>query len=295
MRKRMLLLVNPNAGRGGYKNSIGEIMAVFCQNDYTPTVFYTQYSGHAAEIIERHAPDFDIVVCLGGDGTLSETVSGLMRLEKKPLLGYIPLGTTNDVAKTLRLPSKPVEAAKRIMTGSPFPLDVGKFGPSAYFTYIAAFGAFTEVSYTTNPDIKNAIGHFAYMLEGLRSLTKITSYRTIVEYDDGVISDDFVFGAVTNSNSIAGIVQISNGKVDLSDGLFEVVLVKQPADLFDLNDIATNILNGNLSGENILFIKSSEVRFTFREPVNFTRDGEDGGDFSDVCIFCCHPGVDIII
>jgi len=295
MLKRMMILINPVAGRGGYKNSIADIMDIFCNAGYVPSVFFTRYAGHATELVQAHAPDFDIVVCLGGDGSLSDAAAGMMRLERAVPIGYIPLGTANDVAKTLSLSAKPVQAAAQIVSGSPKPLDIGLFGPETYFTYIAAFGAFTEVSYGTNSDAKRALGNFAYMLEGMRSLPKITSYKTIVEYDDGVLYDDFVFGAVVNSTSIAGLVQISNGHVDISDGLFEVLLVRQPTDLFEFNDIVTGILSGNPSGSNILFIKSKEVRFTFREPVKFTRDGEDGGAHSDICISCCHPGIDIVM
>ena len=295
MLKRMMILINPVSGRGGYKSSIADIMDIFCSAGYIPSVFFTRHAGHATELILQNAPDFDIVVCLGGDGTLSDAAAGMMRLNKTVPIGYIPLGTANDVARTLSLSSKPAQAAAQIANGSPRALDIGLFGPETYFTYIVAFGAFTEVSYGTNSDIKHALGQFAYMLEGMRSLTKIVSYKTIVEYDNGVLCDDFIFGAVVNSTSIAGLVQISNGQVDLSDGLFEVVLVRQPTDLFDLNDIITGVLSGKPSGDNILFIKSKEVRFTFKEPVKFTRDGEDGGAHSDICISCCHPGIDIVM
>lgn len=293
--KKMMLIINPTAGRGGYKGAIAEILGTFCSGGYIPSVFYTQHKEHAAQLVEGFAMDYDIIVCLGGDGTLSEVITGAMSLPRRIPIGYIPLGTANDVAKTLKLSNKPVVAAKAIAEGSPSPHDVGKFGPYNYFSYIAAFGAFTEVSYATNADFKNALGHFAYMLEGMRSLTRINSYKTIVEYDDGVLCEDFIFGAVTNSTSIAGLVQIDESKVDLSDGILEVILVKPPTDIFALNDIISNILSGNFSGDNILFIKSREVRFTFKESVSFTRDGEDGGSHFDLCISCCHHGIDIII
>lgn len=293
--KKMMLIVNPNAGRGGYKSTLADILGIFCSNDFMPTVFYTGHEEHAIQLIESFGADFDIIVCLGGDGTLSEVITGDMSLPKRLPIGYIPMGTANDVAKTLNLSNKPLVAAKAIAEGSVFPLDVGRFGPYNYFSYIAAFGAFTEVSYATNPDIKHALGQFAYMLEGMRSLTKINPYKTIVEYDNGVIYEDFIFGAVTNSTSIAGLVQINKDKVDLSDGILEVILVRPPADIFALNDIISNILTGTVSGENIVFIKSREVRFTFKTPVSFTRDGENGGKHRDICISCCHPGVDIVM
>jgi len=146
LQKSMMLIINPNAGKGGYKNHIAQIMELFCNNDWKTTVYFTRFSGHGSRLVRDFAEDYDMVVCLGGDGTLSEITSGMMTLENKRPIGYIPLGTANDVARTLGLSNKPVEAAKQILTGSPSPYDIGQFGPGNYFTYIAAFGAFTEVS-----------------------------------------------------------------------------------------------------------------------------------------------------
>jgi diacylglycerol kinase family enzyme len=221
----------------------------------------------------------------------------MMRLKetlRRPI-GYIPLGTTNDVAKTLCISFKPVEAAKSILTGSPMHFDIGQFGFDSYFTYVAAFGAFTEVSYGTPQETKQALGHLAYMLEGIRSLAKITDYHAVVEYDGGVLEDDFIFGAVTNSTSVAGMVRLDSGRVSLSDGLFEMLLVRKPADIIATGDILTSVLSADFSGPNVLFLKSSEVRFMFDENVAWTRDGEDGGSHRDVYIVNRHPGVDIIV
>ena len=291
-----MVLVNPNAGKGGYKSVLGEVLHVFCREGWTPTVYFTQGPGEAPGIVERCAPDYDLVVCLGGDGTLSETNAGLMRLDgQKRLLGYIPLGTANDVARTLKLSHKPVEAAEQLVRGRPLPYDIGRFGEDGYFTYVAAFGAFTEVSYATPQESKQALGYMAYMLEGIRRLPKITSCHAIVEHDGGVVEDDFLFGAVTNTTSVAGLVRLGGDDVCLSDGMFEVLLVRKPKDILDMSEIISSVLSSDFSRESVLFLKSSEVRVMFDRPVAWTRDGEDGGEHRDVYIRNCHPGVEILV
>jgi len=293
----MMLLVNPNAGKGGFNSTLADILHVLCDGGWLPSVVFTRSAGEAPGVIERHAAEYDLVTCLGGDGTLSEVAAGMMRLEEKDRrpIGYIPLGTANDVARTLGLSFKPQEAARQILTGSPTPYDIGQFGPGDFFTYVAAFGAFTEVSYATPQEAKQALGHLAYMLEGIRSLPKLSDYPAVVEYDGGTLEDDFIFGAVTNSTSVAGMVRLDAERVSLSDGMFEVLLVKKPADLMALSDIISSALRTDFTGPNISFLKSREVRFTFQKEVAWTRDGEDGGNHQDVMIINRHPGVEIIV
>jgi len=297
MAKRMLLLVNPNAGKGEFKTVLAEILHKISDGGWLPTVYFTRFAGEATGVVSRHTREFDMVSCVGGDGTLSEVAAGMMHLEeteRRPI-GYIPLGTANDVARTLGIPFKPVEAATNLLTGSPMRYDIGQFGFDNYFTYVAAFGAFTDVSYGTPQETKQALGHMAYMLEGIRSLAKITDYHAIVEYDGGVLEDDFVFGAVTNSTSVAGLVRLDAGRVDLADGMFEILLVRKPSDLLAFSDILTSVLSSDFSGPNVMFLRSREVRFMFSEKVAWTRDGEDGGSHRDVYIVNRHPGVEIIV
>ncbi len=297
MARRMLLIVNPNAGTGGYKSVLAEILHTICGGSWVPTVVFTKCAGEAPGIVAHHAREYDMVTCIGGDGTLSEVAAGMMRLqepERRPI-GYIPLGTANDVARTLGISFKPTEAAAALLTGSPMRYDIGQFGFDNFFTYVAAFGAFTEVSYGTPQETKQALGHLAYMLEGIRSLAKITDYHAIVEHDNGVLEDDFIFGAVTNSTSVAGLVRLDAGRVDLADGMFEVLLVRKPADFLAVSDILTSVLSTDFSGPNVMFFRSREVRFMFQENVAWTRDGEDGGSHRDVYIVNQHPGVEIIV
>ena len=294
--KKMLLLINPISGRGGFRGSLAAVLETFSASDYLPTVFFTNSIGNATQIVKEHAKDYDIVVCQGGDGTLSEVISGLMQIPDAPPLGYIPMGTTNDVASSLELPiSKPVRAAERIVKGNPMPFDVGSFGEDSYFAYIAAFGAFTDVSYETPQNIKHSLGHMAYMLEGMRSLTRLSPLVATVEYDDGIITDEFVFGGVTNSTSIAGIFKLNRDVVELGDGLFEVILIKNPQSLADMNDIVASILSQNYNSQNIIVLHSSAVRFCFDAPVAWTRDGESGGDFRELKLVNHHAAIRFII
>lgn len=296
MSKKMMLIINPNAGKGQYKLCLAEIIGEFCSADIVPSVFYTKYPGNAKELIIDKVHEYDFVTCVGGDGTLSEVVSGMMCAKEQRPIGYIPMGTANDVAKTLGIDSKqPIVAAKKIISGSPMPYDVGQFGDSIFFTYIAAFGAFTEVSYATPQETKQALGHMAYMLEGIKKLPKLTTCKAVVEFDDGVISDEFIFGAVTNSTSVAGLLRLDSNKVSLSDGMFEILLIKAPQALKDLNEIITSILSNNFNQQNVVFRKSREVRIMFEKPIAWTIDGEDGRTHQDVYIINHNNGVEIIV
>ena len=289
-----MLLINPNAGKGGYRGVLGSVLERFCAAGWTPTVYFTQHAGHAPELVAERGMDFDRIACMGGDGTLSEVCAGVMRLPERRPIGYIPLGTSNDVAHTLGLSVRPFYAAIQAAGDKSVPFDVGQFNSDDYFTYVAAFGAFTEVSYATPQEAKQALGHLAYTLEGIRSLGTIRPYHCVLEHDGGVIEDDFIFGAVTNSTTVAGLVKLRDDMVSLNDGQFEVLLVKTPKDLIELGNLVGAVLNADFSGPLLSFFKSSRVHFRFTEPVAWTRDGENGGEHGDVTVRCCHPGVEIM-
>lgn len=295
MQKPLMFIINPVAGKGGIKSGLSGTLETFYKGGYLPTIYFTAGKGDAIRLAKEHGPNYDLVVCAGGDGTLSEVVSGLVTLKTPPLLGYIPIGTANDVATTLNLSRNPVKAAQNIINGRPIPLDVGKFGDDAYFTYIAAFGAFTDVSYETPQESKQALGHLAYILEGMSRLIKLTHYRCTIEYDGGVIQDDLVFGAVTNSTSVAGLIRLDGSVVELGDGLFEVILVRNPKSVLDMNSIVADILSRNYQGEKFTLFHSKKIRFTFNEPVAWTRDGESGGVHRDVCLENLQAPINILV
>lgn len=276
----LLFIVNPNAGKNGYRDYLSEVLLTLHKCGFTTTVMFTDGHGDPTRIAETYGARYKRIVCMGGDGTLGETVTGIMHLppEQRPELGYIPMGTTNDSATTLGLSRDPIQAAYTAGTGRPIPLDIGLFNEKDHFCYVAAYGAFTEVSYETPQDQKNALGRLAYILDGMTRLPNLTHRWCRVEYDGGALEGDFIFGAVTNSRSIAGLIKLKDSAgVSLSDGLFEVLLIRTPESLLQLGPIISDILANKFSSEYVMLLHSKRVKFTFREPVSWTLDGEDGG------------------
>ena len=291
MEKNLMMLVNPVAGRALTAAALGHAVNTFCAAGWHPTVMFTDAPGAARTMAAKYAPEFYHLVCLGGDGTLSDVISGLMTLppEQRPRLGYIPMGTANDVANTLGIPMRQsARAAAQVLNGTPLPYDVGEMPGVGYFTYIAAFGAFTEVSYKTDQELKHALGHAAYVLEAISSLPSIRSCHALVEHDGGSLEGDFIYGSVSNSLSVAGVMKMSRELVDLSDGKFELLLVHKPKQPGDLNGVIANLLNQNYTSPCLTVLQSTRVKFTFEEPVSWTRDGEDGGAHTELELLC-HP------
>ena len=283
--KKMMLLANPHSGKGQVKTALVDIISCFNDAGYIVTVFIPGKEGNNSiqNIAKTYGSEYDIVVAVGGDGTLSETVNGLMKCYQLPAVGYIPMGSTNDFAASLTLPKTPVAAAKSIINGTPEPYDMG-FYDNKYFTYIIAFGAFTSVTYTTPQDLKNTFGHAAYVLEAVTKLQTIKPVQTKVEYDDGVIEGKFVFGAVANSTSIAGLVKLAPEDVSLNDGVFEVLLIREPMSLTDLGQILSSILTKDFKSDKVFLLHTKNVKFTFDTPVTLTRDGEHGGTYSELAV-----------
>jgi len=279
-----MLIINPAAGHGGYEENFGEALRLLDGAGYRTTLFYTTGPRQATEYAARYAKDYDTVACVGGDGTLSEVIAGLMTLTDPPDVGYFPMGTTNDIATTLGLPKNDtLSAARCLIQGTPHPFDVGGFGENAYFAYIAAFGAFTEVSYTTPQDQKKALGHLAYVLQGMALLPKLESIPTVVEYDGGRFEGRVLYGSMSNSSSVAGMIKFTDSMVQLGDGLSELVLVKDPGNMEGVGDILSAVLTQTYEeSENLLIVHTKKARFHFEKPVAWTRDGEAGGEFTDV-------------
>jgi len=289
----MMLVVNPRSGRGLSRFALGTIVSQLCGNGYAVTAYF---SGERTpeELAFEYAGQHELIVCVGGDGTLSGVVSGLLRAGAAVPVGYIPTGTANDIATTLALSTDPLEAARTIINGKPRPLDIGVFS-ERHFTYIAAFGAFTGVAYSTPQSAKRSLGHFAYILGGLADVTAIKPQLTTVEFDGKRIEGDFIFGGVLNSTSVAGFMKLDPEQVDLADGLFEIILVKQPLDTAAFLDILASLATQSYDGDNVLLYHASNVKFTFAGEVAWTIDGEDGGLHSEALITNCHKAISIIV
>ena len=281
--KKLMLIINPAAGKGSYKVNFGEALNVLDRGGYRTTLFFTSSPGDATVFARDNAASFDTVACIGGDGTLSEVMAGLMSIPSPPPLGYIPMGTSNDVATTLNLPKNDtIGAAKRILEGEVHPYDVGGFGEGQYFAYIAAFGAFTEASYATPQSQKKALGHLAYVLQGAASLTKLEAIETRIEYDGGVLEDRYIYGSMSNSTSVAGMLRLPERLVGLGDGVSELFLVRYPDTVDGLADIATALLTQSYDSKYVSFLHTKRAKFTFSKEVAWTRDGEDGGKHREV-------------
>ena len=234
MKKRLLLIINPVAGKMQGRAAVFPLCDGFCRKGYEVTVFITAARGDAECVAAEKAGQHDLVVCCGGDGTLCEVINGLLRCERQVPLGYVPLGSTNDFASSLGLPRKYPQAVEAIAGGDEMKLDVGCFGGNRHFSYIASFGAFTAASYRAPQATKNAFGHFAYVLEGVKELAAIQPYTVRLETDEKTVEGQFLFGAVCNSTSVGGLVKLDPSQVDMSDGLFEIVLVRPPKNAADL-------------------------------------------------------------
>lgn len=291
----MLFLYNPTAGKGRVTADLAAVLDVFTKAGYLTTVYPTQGKADATRIAAELGGQFDRVVCSGGDGTLSETVSGLMQLDHPPVLGYIPFGSTNDCATTLRLPRDPVKAAQTASeTGVPRPWDIGRLNGRP-FVYAAAFGAFTEVSYDTPQDLKNTFGHLAYVMAGIASLPSITPYHLRIECDDQVLEDDFFYGMVCNTISVGGMKALPTDRVVLDDGLFEVILVRKPTSITDLTDSLQALIRQEppQSGA-VLSFHASHLKFTAEKPIPWTLDGEYGGSHEINVVENCRQALTVM-
>jgi len=293
MLKKLLLIVNPVAGTMKAKNALFNITNIFCKADYLVTTLITKYRGHACEIAMKHAHEYDLVVCCGGDGTLNEVISGILKSGKRTPIGYIPSGSTNDFASTMGLVSNPAKATEMIVDGTPHDIDIGLFGET-YFSYIASFGAFTAASYSASQEMKNAIGHMAYIFEGLKELPSIHPTHVRITTPDKVYEGDYVFGSITNSTSVAGIVKLKPDIVDLCDGEFEVILVKSPKTIANLNKIIHSISTSDFNNDMFEFFKASELTMCMDNPISWTLDGEHMPEIKEISIQNLHGVVSLI-
>ncbi len=231
---------------------------------------------------------------MGGDGTLNEVVSGLMTLERPPILGYLPQGSTNDFASSLHLPAKPEEAAAAMVAAAPRRLDVGRWG-ERYFVYVASFGAFTRSSYTASQAAKNALGHLAYVLKGAAELANLQSYALRVEHDGGVLEGDFLYVMVSNTVSVGGLIGLPAEEVSLNDGLLEAVLVRMPQTVAEMNAAIYALARQEYSEDSgVVGLHSSRFRILCGQAVPYTLDGEFGGEYTQADIAAVNEPIQIV-
>lgn len=294
MHRRVLFIVNPHAGKGQIRNHLLEITDTLVKADCEVTVYTTQSQGDAIRVARERDKSYDLVVCSGGDGTLDEIVTGMIQSGFKTTVGYIPAGSTNDFANSLKLPSQMKKAADIVAAGHTFACDVGVFNQDV-FVYIAAFGLFTEVSYGTPQEMKNMLGHMAYILEGMKHLQNVKSYHMKVTCAESVIEDDFIFGMITNSYSVGGFKNITGRNVALNDGLFEVTLIKRPNNPIELNSILAALLNENVDTDYMYCFKTGSLVVESDEEIAWTLDGEYGGNHTRVEMLNKQEAVDITV
>lgn len=297
--KKLLFVYNPRAGKEMLKPRLSDVLDIFVKAGYEVTVHPTQaYRDAYYQIKEYEVGKYDLIACSGGDGTIDEVATGMMKrreMEKDVVpVGYIPAGTTNDFAKSLHIPRKPLAAADNAVKGVPFPCDIGKFNDSV-FVYIAAFGIFTDVSYETDQAVKNVLGHMAYILEGAKRIFNIPSYKIKVEHDGEVIEDEFIFGMVTNSRSVGGFSNMVGKNIVFDDGLFEVTLIKTPKNPIALQEIIAALLIEQVDTKHMYTFKTKKITFDSVEEIPWTLDGEFGGEQDYVEIENVQKAMEIMV
>ena len=292
--KKMLFVINPYAGMRKADKVLSEILAVFNRADYDVRVYVTACQADAVQAVEKLAPGMDLVVCSGGDGTFNETITGLMNGGLDIPVGYIPSGSTNDFAASLGLSGDCVEAARAIVEGAPNAYDIGRFG-SRYFSYVASFGAFTKASYSTPQNIKNLVGHVAYLLEGMQELSQIRKHHVKLTLDgETVLEDDYLFGAICNSTSVGGIMTLDPNQVDLADGKFEVLLVRAPRTLQEIPECLLAVQKQQYNSTMMTFRSASSIKVETDPEMPWTLDGEREIGHREVEVRNLHKAIRII-
>lgn len=290
----MLFIMNPKAGRTTLKNSLVDVLEVFCNNDYDVRTYLTKSADDAERVVAEEGAGYDVIVCAGGDGTLGNTVAGFMKSGLKVPLGYIPCGSTNDFARSMEIPMTAVEAAEMVVKAEPFSIDIGGLNDK-YFVYVAAFGVFSDTSYATPQNMKNILGHAAYVLQGIKSIANIPSYKMKVTIDGETQEGEFIFGMVSNSVSVGGFKSITRKGVEFDDGLFEGVLIRKMKTPADLERVIRALLTGDISEKSMISFRASDVLFEAEDPVAWTCDGEFGGEYKNTSIDIHRRAIDLLV
>jgi len=291
--KKLLFIVNPRAGKTKSTAPLFDAVAAFSRAGYLVRVFVTEAGGQARDIAAKWGGQYDLVVCAGGDGTLNETISGLMQLEQRPPLGYLPNGSTNDFAASLHLHTTVATAARAVAGGIPYSLDIGRHN-DRYFAYVASFGAFTRSSYSASQAAKNALGHFAYILEGLGDLDSLRPYRCAIDADGEHFEGDFIFGAVCNSTSLGGLVKLDPKHVSMNDGTLELLLLRMPKTALDLQNLIAAMTRMQYDYPGVIFRHVKNVVLTTNENISWSLDGEYAASAPRVEIQCLPGAIELV-
>lgn len=292
--KKALFVYNPKAGKAGIIEHLSDVIDTFTKNGYRVTVHPTQCQGDGEVIVKNREEKYDRIICSGGDGTLDEIVTGVIRSGELLPIGYIPAGSTNDFGRSIGIPREMHEAAVVATTGNVVKCDIGRFN-DRYFVYVAAFGMFTNVTYETDQNVKNLFGYAAYVLSGVKSLQSIKPIPLKIKYDGKEIEDNFLVGMISNSTSVGGLRALPGPNVDLEDGLFEVLLIRFPTDLFQFNSILPAIIDRNNKSDCVISFKCSEIDIESGEAVAWTLDGEFGGSVKKASIKNVHDGIEFVM
>lgn len=293
--KKLFLVMNPCSGKKRANKVLAEIIDVFNRADYEVTAYMTAARGDAIRAAAERAADFDRIVCIGGDGTLNEVIAGLHEVGQQTPIGYIPAGSTNDFASSLGLPKDLLDAARLAATGEPRKLDIGSFNGRC-FSYVASFGAFTRTSYATPQGMKNALGHVAYLLAGAKELTSIRSTHMRFVLADGTsFEDDYIFGAISNSTSVAGLLTLSPDLVDLNDGLFELLLIRKPRSLLELSDCVLALTTQEYHTPMLTMVSTGRVEIDCPSELDWTLDGEYAAGQAHCVVENLHDAIRVIV
>lgn len=292
--KKLLFVYNPRSGKGLIKQNLFEIINIFTENGYEVTAYPTQRGLDCHDRILEEAEEYDLLVVSGGDGTLSEAVQAIMEGGLTVPLGYIPAGSTNDFAMSMGIPRGMTKAARDIANGVIFENDCGCFN-GRYFSYVAAFGMFTDVTYETPQTTKNILGHAAYVLEGLRRLPSYKGIELTVEHDGITETGNFILGLISNSRSVGGMAIKALGRSNFDDGLLEISMVRTPTNPIVLQQTINEILANRIGNDHFLVFSASNVKITSAEGVSWTLDGEAGGTHTEVSITCCKRAIKLMI
>ncbi|WP_022774609.1 diacylglycerol/lipid kinase family protein [Butyrivibrio sp. AE2015] len=297
-KKRALILINKTSGTGRAASETLEIATALAQKGYEPIVYpiLPGSSLTSEEIIPQYDGKVDMIMCSGGDGTLNHVMNAIMHMKKKPLLSYVPSGSTNDFAKGLGIPSSKAKAIEVVSKGMPYTYDVGRMNDK-YFNYVAAFGAFSKVSYATDQDLKNVLGYAAYVISAIAELPQNIGYscHMKIEADDLYEEGDFIFGAVSNSASVAGMTLFADGDIKQDDGFMELLLIKAPKNLAEFNAVIAALATKEPDNPYIIYKQVRSAKFVSDDETEWTLDGEFGGAFKETEIEVVEKAITILV